>query len=206
VLLGENTKGVVDSKLKSRERACFESAEALFELCPAFLDRVEVWRVRRQIEQGCSGLADEIFHARDLVRSEVIQNHNLAGLELRAENLLQVSEKDIAIGGSFDHPSANPTGSTDGTQNSQRAPVACRNSFVHTLAAQRAPITPGHFCCYTAFVDENEALRIDLFAFFLPELSLRGDSLTLLFSGVERFFLKRHPRPFKMFHTCVIPI
>lgn len=181
----EHTEGIVDRKLESGEGAGFESAEALFELGPALLDWVEVGRVRRQIEQRCSGRTDEFLYAGDFVRSEIVHHHNLSGLELRTQNVLQISEKDVAIGGRLNHHRAHPAGKTDGTQHRQGAPVACGNSFVDTLTAHRPPIPPGHFRCDPAFVEENEALRIDLFACFLPKLSFCGDLFPLLFGGLE---------------------
>lgn len=188
VLRREDAESFVNGQLKSRERACFKGAETLFELRPAFLNGIEVRRVGRQIEQRGPGLLDEFFDPSDLVSSQIVHHYNLAGLELRAENFLQVSEKDIAIGRSFDDHGRDPAGNTDRTQNSQRAPMARRNSFVDAFAAQRAPVTPGHFRCHAAFVQEDEALRIDLFAFFPPELSVSGGSLAILFGGVERLF------------------
>ena len=87
------------------------------------------------------------------------------------------------MGASIDMVATQPD--TDGAQNGQRTPATRRNSFVHAFTAHRPPVTPGHFRRDTAFVKEDEALRVDLFAFFPPEFSLGCDPLTVLFRSVE---------------------
>jgi len=116
ILGGEGSQRVIECQMEGGEGSGFESAEALFDLRPASLDGVEVWRVGWQIEQGCSCLPDEFFHAINLMRGEVVHNHDLTGFQLWAEHVFQISEEDVAIGGGFQRHGGDPTVYVDGAE------------------------------------------------------------------------------------------
>lgn len=185
VFRGEGTEGVGESVLEGRQGAGFEYAQSLFELRPAFFDGVEVGRVRWQIEQCCPGLPNTLGHAVDLVRGQVVHDNNLAGPELGTKNVLEVSQEDVSVGSRFDRHGGDPAGNTDRTQHAQGSPVTCRNAFTEPRTTRDATVAPCHFRRDATLIEEDESCRVNLFDFFLPELSLGSDPLAILFSGVE---------------------
>src|ERR1700744_2297677 len=115
--------------------------------------------------------------------------------------MLQVSQKDVTVGGSFNRHGGYPAGNTDSAQYGQRAPAACRNAFIQACAAQDAAIAPRHLRGDAALVEEDEPRRIDLPGGFLPELPLRPDPLGVLLGGMDRLFLRRRPIRFSTSHS-----
>lgn len=174
-----------ESVLESGDRTGLERAQLLFDLCPAFFDRVEVWRVGRQVTERGAGLFDEFPDTVHFMGSQIVHDDQLTGLQLRTQDVFQISPEDIAIGGCFDRHCSHPSGNTDRSQHRQRSPAAGRNSFVDARAIQPTSITPRHFRGDAALVNEDELRRIDLSGFLPPELALCFDSLAVLLGGVE---------------------
>ena len=185
-ILGRNSgERFGESMLEGGDRAGLEGAQLLFNLCPAFFDRVEIGRVRRQVTERGAGLFNEIPDAIHFMGSQIVHDDELAGLQLRAQDVFEISPEDIAVGGCFDRHRSHPSGNTDRPQHRQCPPASGRNPFFDARAVPRASITPGHFCGDTALVNEDEPRRIDLSGFLPPELALRFDSLAVLLGGVE---------------------
>jgi len=119
------------------------------------------------------------------VSAQIIHNDQLAGFQLWAQHMLQIGEKDIAVGGGFHGHDGHPTGNADRSQYRHRPPVACRNPLIDTFAVSCTSVTPGHFRRDTAFIDEDELRRVDAACLLLPELALRLDSCAVLLGGAE---------------------
>lgn len=95
----EGSESFSKSLLEGNDGASFERAELLLHLGPTLLDGVEVRRVGRQVTERSPGLLDEFSDAIHFVRSQVIHDDQLAGFQLWAENLFQISQEDVSIGG-----------------------------------------------------------------------------------------------------------
>ncbi len=79
-----------------------DGTEMLFDLCPGLFDGIEIGGIGRQIEHlRFSGL-DQLAHLFELVRTEIVQHHHVAGFECRAQDLSDIGEEDIAVGGFLD--------------------------------------------------------------------------------------------------------
>ena len=61
--------------------------EDRLELGEGHLDGIEVRRIGRQIEQGCAGRLDSLFHAADLVGGQVIHDGDVAGPQFGDQHL-----------------------------------------------------------------------------------------------------------------------
>ena len=174
-----------ESMLEGGDGTGLERAQLLFDLCPALFDGVKVRRVGRQVTKRGSGLFDEFAYAVHFVRSEVVHDDQLTGLQLGTQDVFEISPEDIAVSGRFDRHRSHPSGNTDRSQHGQCPPPSGGNSFFDARAVQRTSVTPRHFRGDAALVNEDELRRIDLSGFLLPELALRSDSLAVLLSGVE---------------------
>ena len=173
------------SVLEGGDGTRLERAQLLFYLCPALFDRVKVRRVGRQVTERGAGLFNEFPDTVHFMGSQIVHDDQLTGLQLRTQDVFEISPENIAIGGRFDRHRSHPTGNTDRSQHCQRSPASGRNSFFDARAVQRTSVTPRHFRGDAALVNEDELRRIDLSGFPPPELALRFDSLAVLLGGVE---------------------
>jgi hypothetical protein len=130
VLGCEGSESFAKSLLEGNDGTGFESAELLLHLSPALLDGVEVGRVGRQVTERSPGLLDEFSDAVHFVSSQVVHDDQLAGFQLWAKNLFQISQEDVSIGRRLNGHNGHPAGNADCSQYSQCAPVAGRNSLV----------------------------------------------------------------------------
>ena len=185
VLRGEDCKGVGKGILKRGQRACLQHTQTLFELSPAFFDRIEVGRVGWQIEKGGPGLQNAFGDTVDFVRSQVVHNHDLTGQQAWAQHVIEVSQENVSIGGGFNRHEGDPAGNADSAEYCQCSPAPGRNSFMESVTAHDAAIAPRHFGGDSTLVEEDEPCRIDLFGFFLPELSFCSDPPGLPLRGME---------------------
>jgi hypothetical protein len=156
----------------------------LFELCPALPDGIEIGRIGRQVAEGRAGVFDQFADAIHFVGAQIVHHDQLTGFQLRAKYVPDVSQQDIATGGSFDTHRRHPARGTDCAQQCQTAPAPGRHSFPNAFASQAAAIAPRHFRRDATLVDEDETLRIDFPGRFPPEIALRPATVGILFGGV----------------------
>ena len=68
------------------------------DLGPAFFERGQVGRIRRQVEQPDASGGTGVHEARHFMGFEIVHDEDLAWPELRHKHLPQKSKKDLAIG------------------------------------------------------------------------------------------------------------
>lgn len=159
-----------------------------FELSEGLLDRVEVWRVWRQIEQLGSGRLDGFAHALHLVAGEIIHDDDVAGVKRRNETLLDPSPEDCTV-----HRLVDDEGSSDGIaaqprHEGRRLPVAVGHAADQPVSAQTASIEPGHVGGRACLIDEYELAGIKR-RLLPPPRFPRGRHIgPFLFGGVHGFF------------------
>ena len=134
VLRCEGSESFAKSLLEGNYGTGFERAELLLHLGPALLDGVEIGRVGRQVTERSSGLLDEFSDAVHFVSSQVVHDDQLAGFQLWAKNLFQISQEDVSIGGRLNGHNGHPSGNADCSQYSQGAPVTGGNSLIDARA------------------------------------------------------------------------
>jgi len=176
-------------------------AKVLFDLRPGFFDGIEIGRVGRQIEHFRSPRLDPFAHPVDLVRTEVVHHHHVAGSERGAQDMFDVGEEDIGVGRFLDGHRRIDSAQTHCRQNGQDLPVAAGRRFVDSATIDTASIEPRHRGCDTALVQENQVFRRDrpdALDELLPPVTV---GLGVALGGVERLFLRRTPSRFSTFHT-----
>ncbi len=72
-------------------------AHPVFDLGEGLLDRIEVWRVGRQIPEPGAGSFDHLPDGRRLMTSEVIHDDDIAGLQHPDELLLDIGSEALAV-------------------------------------------------------------------------------------------------------------
>jgi hypothetical protein len=166
-----------DGLIKGDCGAGLDLAKDLLEFGPGLFNRILVGRIGRQIEQLCLTGLDALTNSVDLVRTEIVHHHYIAGLQDRAQNLVQEGKEYIPVRSRLDgHGSDHATGAHC-AQKGEDLPVAFRCALVHPCPTWSARIQTRHARGNTAFIQEDQLFRRD-----------RAETFDKLFSPTAVFF------------------
>jgi hypothetical protein len=155
---GQRTR---DRRVKRLARARLGGTQERLDLGPAPLDRVQVGRVRRQVEQPRPFCRDGLLHACRLVRRQIIRHHDVALTKRGAQHLLHVGPEYVGVGRALDrHDRFQPR---VGERPSYRhvLPVVLRGAAQHALTTRRSAIEASHREIDTRLVDELDAAQVE---------------------------------------------
>src|SRR5690606_23407670 len=126
------------------------------------LDRVEVRTVRREEQhdgpRGLDGLPD----AGGLVGRQVVKDDDVAWPEDRGQDLLDISEEGGPGHRSIDGHGRYYAVEGEAADEGRCLPMAVRHRGSATLAPERAAVHSRHLGRGPAFVDEDEALGVEV--------------------------------------------
>ena len=163
-------------------------AQQVLELGEYLFDGVQVGRVFWQEEQLGGGCADELAHGSALVAAEIVHDHDVAGLQGRDEDLLDVGSKAVAVDWAIENPwSVDPVVAQRG-QEGRGLPVAVRDLGREPHAAGCPAPQRRHVGLGPGLVDEDQALRLDPALILCPLRPPVGDVGTIAFDGDHAFF------------------
>lgn len=146
---------VVDGALLGRSHPVLDLGEGLF-------DRIEVRRVWRQIPEPCAGSSNEAAQRSRLVAAEIVQDDDVAWLELRDEKLLNIGAEAFAVDRAVEQARCGEAVATQGAEESQRPPVAMWREAPHPLAFRPPSPQWGHVGLDPGFVDKDQASRVEV--------------------------------------------
>jgi hypothetical protein len=109
VRFSDRVQGLLDGCLQRFAGARPNPAQHGLQLRPALLNRRQVRRIRGQVKQLGSAPFNGWAHPSDFVRTQVVHHHNVAGVQRRAEHLLDEGQEDLPVSGSVE-PSSAPSG------------------------------------------------------------------------------------------------
>ena len=127
------------------------------------------------------------------MRGKVVHHHYLARLQCRAEDLFEVGQEDIPIGGRLDRHHRLPSFDADGTQHRDRPPASIRCPFVDPLAPACSSVKFRHVRGDATFIKKHEPLGIDPGGFPSPLFPLPRSFHAILLTGVQTFFWRVDP-------------
>jgi hypothetical protein len=137
------------------------------------------------------------------MRTEVVHDDDIAGLQRGAENVVEVSQEDLSVGCSLDGHGGDHAAETHRAQDGEDLPITFGRRFVNANFSGRSCITPRHLGRDAAFIKVNQLLWGDgtqpVQEDFAPRAVLRGVAL----GGVERLFFSRSPNSRTTRHICV---
>src|SRR5262245_8794802 len=120
------------------------------------LDRVEVWRILRQVAEACANSSDRLLYTGNLMERYVVGHHNVPPLEHWRQTLLYVSQECFAIHGSFDQHGSHDAGLTQASYKRHRLPMAHGRVRQQPLLAGVPTVKAHHIGRDGRFVDEHE--------------------------------------------------
>ena len=171
------------------ERTGFESTQDGLNLRPGQFNRIEVRRVRRQIDQVRSTPLDQGFNPSDLVGRQVVHEQDVARLQRWDDALLDVAIEDVAIDSTRHDQRCRDARRANYGQRRGSCPRRQRGILHHALIGCGAPIQSRQTQIDARFVEKFEPFNIQGGYFFLKVGPLPLDARRVALTGVERLFL-----------------
>ena len=161
------------------------------------LNWIEVGAVGRQEKHARAGGLNGFANGSGFVGWQVIQDDGVAGHELWGQDLLDISEEGGTVHGPVDGHGRHHAIKCQAANKGRRLPMAMRNRGAAALASRCATILSGHLGRCAAFIDKNEARRVEIGLGFEPSLTLQCYVRTILLGSVRCLFLRVTPRRLK---------
>ena len=146
---------VVDGALLGGTHPVLDLGEGLF-------DRIEVWGVWRQVPEPGAGRSDQAAQGRRLVATEIVHDDDVARLELRNENLLNVGAEAFAVDWTVEQARCSEAVTAQGAKECQRPPMTMWREAAHALAFWPPSAQWGHVGLDPGLVDKDQVSGIEV--------------------------------------------
>lgn len=170
---------------------CGGLSQVRFELGEGLLDRIEIGRVGRQVEQVGAGRLYGFTNTGDFVAGQVVHDDDIAGLEAGGKNLLGIGLEGGAVHGPVQHHGGTQAAQAQAGDEGGCLPMSPRRRGAQALATPGAAAQPGHVRFGAGFVYEDKPFRVEPSLPPAPELTLLRDVGAILFR-----------RPLGFFYSC----
>ena len=159
-----------------------------FELGEHLLDGIEIGTIRRQEEKPCADRTDGAAYGVALVAAEIVHDDDVAGLERRHEELLDIGFEAFAIDRSIeDARCVNPV-VPQGRKECECLPMPVRRLSAQALPSRPPAVGADHVGFCPGLIDEDEAGGINLCLMPFPACPSARDVGPVLLAGQQRFF------------------
>lgn len=189
-----SSSGNADEGVGSARRV---APDMLFLQGPAWLNRIEVRRVRRLVDESDAALLAGSWHSRVMMGPKVVHHEYVSAAQPGEQPSLEPLDKSIGSGGGELRALHYPSFQADRTEESEiLAPV--HGTAVDMLAPLLDPgVATSHREIEPGFIEENELFNRDA-----PQLSPKGRSLqdyvgSHLLQWAEPFFLTTYPARYR---------
>jgi len=179
--MSDVTPGVLDGALLRLPHPVLDLSEGL-------LDRIEVGGVGWQEPEPCSGGLDDLADGDCLVTAEIVHDDDVAGLEYRYEQLLDIGTETLAIDRSVEDTWCGQPVAAQRAEEGQCAPVAVRGEAAQALAAGCPSAQRRHVGLDPCFIDKDQPARIETGLQGPPAPTTADNVGTGLLKGEQRFF------------------
>ena len=122
------------------------------------------------------------------MRAEIVHDDDVARLQRRRQNLLDVSGKALAIDRPVEHAGRNDVVAAQGGEESHGFPVPVRSFGDELSPARRPAVRARHIGFGPGLVEEDEAFWIEPRLEFSPSRAVTRNVRAILFGGEQRFF------------------
>jgi hypothetical protein len=128
----------------------------MLQLGEHLLDRIHVWAVGRQIEEGSSTTFDRLFDAGYFMATEIIEDNNITSVELGSQHLLRPGPEAGTIDRSIEHARCVDPIVTERCEESCRLPMSVRCHAVDPFSLRRATVERRHVGRGPGLVDKDQ--------------------------------------------------
>jgi len=152
------------------------------------LDGIEIGAVGRQESQVRPDAFDGGPYGGLLVHHEVVEHHDVSGLQGGDQHLLDVGEKRRIVDRPIEHRGCAQAGDPQRQEHGVGLPVAARRVVAEAQAARTPPVPAEEIRGHAGFIDEDIPAGLAEREGVLPVPARRRDVSAALFVGVYRFF------------------
>lgn len=154
--LGDTVARTTSDAAKSNGVAWRDATDVLFLERPARFNRIEVRRVRRQIDDANAARSTGGLYPRIVVGPQIVHDHDIAAFELGQQLALHPCNEAVLVGGRKLTRQHDPSGEPNRPEQRQvRAPVH-GNPIDELLAALYPRMAPAHRHVHPRLVEEHE--------------------------------------------------
>ena len=133
-------------------------------------------------------VADRSSHHLSLVGAEIVEDHDVARLKRRDEELFDIGVEAFAVDGPIEQAGRFDAVVAQRGEESCGLPAAMRNLVDEALSLRRPAAQAGHVGLGPGFVDEDQAGGVNPRLIGSPLLASPGDIGTILLAGEHGFF------------------
>ena len=144
--------------------------------------------IRRQEEAFRSDSLDRCRHAGDLVGGQVVHDDDVAGFEIRHEDVLDPTQKDRAVHRTIKDQRGNDPVVAQTCGKGRRGPVATGSLGHQALPTPTPSAQRCHIGSRPGLIDKDQLVRLQRMLRALPQPAGKGNIGAVLFTGVQRFF------------------
>ena len=172
---------------------CFDSSlrsfsEQRFQLGEHLLDGIEIGTVRRQEEKVRADSTDGSAHGVALVATEIVHDYDVAGLQRRYEELLDIGFEAFAVDRSIKDARRVDPVVPQGRKECEGLPMPVRRLSAQALPFRPPAVGTDHIGLGPSLIDEDEAGGINLSLMPFPACPSARDVGPVLLAGQQRFF------------------
>jgi len=142
----------------------------------------------RQEEPPRAFGADGFVDRRALMGAEIVHDDDVAMLQSRRKNLLDIGQKAFAVDRPVEHEGRRDFVASQGGEECHRFPMTLWRLGDERLAASVPAMCARHIGLRPCLVDEDKAPWIEAQLDFLPQGAASRDVRAVLLTGKERFF------------------
>ena len=146
-----------------------------------------------QEHQAGAGGPDRLANGLAFVRAEIVEDHDIAGLQRRDEKLFDIGAKALAVDGAVEQAGRVDAVAAPGGEEGRGLPVAVRDRVDEALAARGPAVAAGPVGFGPSLVDEDEAGRIDAALIGSPACPMPADVRPVSFARDERLLWNGPP-------------
>jgi hypothetical protein len=189
VLGGDLAAGLGDGFVGSRLGLSEQGPEVGEDL----LDGVEIGGIFRQEHEAGSDIPDRLAHRLSFMRAEIVEDHDVARLQRRREELIDIGAEALAVDGSIEQARRVDAVVAQGGEESRGLPLALRDLVDKALSFRRLAAKPCHIGLRPGLIDEDEARGVDEPLIGAPARAMTADVRAVALARDERLFLNVTP-------------
>lgn len=163
-------------------------AHGLFDLGEELFDGIKVRAVRGQEEELCPCLSDSATYRQAFVAAEIVEDDDVSRRQGPNEFLLDIGQKGIGVDRPVEDPWCIEPVVSEGCDKSHRSPMSVGDMGDQAFASFAPAPERSHIRLHPGFINEHEAIRIDLALMALPPFTLTGQLRPVLLGRQHGFF------------------
>jgi len=190
VLGGDERQSLGNGLLEIFACACSDPSQKGFQFGEGFLNRREIGRVSRQKQETTAFGFDGLFYPASQVNTQIIQDHDLSGVQAGGKDLLDVDLKGGGIGSSIQHERFSHALHRQGGDQRHGGSIVAGNFTHRPLSSGSVGIQRRHGNMGARLIEKHQILTEERARLLTP----RSTSRFILLACSQGLFFRVHPK------------